>query len=595
MQDPLTRLPPELILKILEFAPPASLASLTRTSQAWHTFTDEIHQDVIYSSSTKTNRPTGSRDFDFLQNATSFAKYYSGTSSWKDLCRRQTLLPRNWDSERPVTTESVVQITNSPVWRFRPDFKRRFFVSTSQAGGLNVTDMDSGQLLWRLESTLHNDDTGQHRVRPYAHLEYQDGTACFDCEGDAIEVWKTELEEGMGRGEFRRVAVLEHNYQTRGLQLSYNTLCVVSTQGKGFVYDFSEREPKSARVLDIEQNAIGHLDQNEEVVMYSMGKGYHVHSKTTGELLTILDPSVCEDFYHVKHPLPRTATPAGPGRHGPTVRSFPPESPSTDRLTPITIDQDRFPRPADAQTSLEEDEWGAGMLNGDLMAGVSRGGRVLVCTGWKKALKKGGNPESMEIIECDADGTSFDLGGWLSVKNGRVMFEVQERVYVVALGEDGKVQTSAQSKRQRASWCYLTSSAPQLAVPVSFMALFDDCIMHTFTTLGWRQRNRSPNANPEEEIGPARIFPTKTIRVLSLAPDLTGTGSGTPSPVLWEPNRVAWEQRETETAQQGILRLVAMLGNQLEEEEDAMLENALMGLDPDDEEGGDENEGGEEE
>lgn len=268
--DPLVALPAELVLRILEFVPASGLASLTRASKPWHEFIDTVHQDLIYSAPSKTEHPTSACNFSFLSELKSFAKYFDGVTTFKDLCKRQTLLRRTWASSRPMTRESIYQIGNDSVWRFKPDFKRRFVVSTSQSGGVNVTDMDNGRLLW----SLSHDE-----VRPYAHLEYQDGTAVWDREGNALEVW--EADEG-ARGVFRRMAVLHHGCETRGFQLSYNTLCVVSSEGYGFVYDMARDPPQLKKRLDIEHGAIGHLDQNEHVVLYSMGTaGYHVHSKDT--------------------------------------------------------------------------------------------------------------------------------------------------------------------------------------------------------------------------------------------------------------------------------------------------------------------------
>lgn len=177
--DPLRLLPSEIILHVLDFASPHTLASLTRVSKAWHHFIDVEHQDAIYSSPTKTDHPRGANDFAFLAAGSSFSKYFDGVSSWKDLCKRQTLLSRNCAALKPETRESILQIGRNRVWRFKPDFKRRFFLSTSHDGGFHVTDMDTGRIIWELEST---------EVRPFAHLEYHDGTAVWDRYGNALEV-----------------------------------------------------------------------------------------------------------------------------------------------------------------------------------------------------------------------------------------------------------------------------------------------------------------------------------------------------------------------------------------------------------------------
>ncbi|KAE8355279.1 hypothetical protein BDV28DRAFT_51148 [Aspergillus coremiiformis] len=599
--DPLAILPPEIVLRILEFTPISALASLIAVSKAWHTFIDVTHREAIYTSESKTAQPPGgARDFSFLSDCTSFSNLFEGTASWKDLCKRQTLLARNWAERHPVTRESVLQVGNDPVWRFRADFKRRFFVSTSHAGGFNVTDMDTGRILWRLPSTLDRDEDA---VRPYAHLEYQDGMAVFDREGDALEVWQTGL-EGTSRGEFRRIAILNHGCQTRGFQLSYWTLCVVSNQGQGFVYDMTQRPPKLTTQLEIEHDAVGHLDQSEDVVVYSMGpRGYHVHDKKSGVFLGVLQPSHCMDKYHIRPPVTispsASAALAGTIRHGPTHQLFPLGPPRKDCLVPIEITNGPLPPSSDPEHVRHgEDEWGAGMLDGDLFAGFSRAGRVFVCSDWRKALHSQTSFEAhSSVIECESDGSSFDLGGWLSVHNHRLTFEIQDRIYVVALDDDNRVQNV--DCPALASYSLLTSSAPQLAVPVSFMALYDDTIMTTYTTLGWRQSlpNFPGDIPQQQHEGHSRIFPTKAIRIVSLAPDLSTRNSASASNVdrsqnstatganLWESDQHHPSVDEIWRSQAGLLQLVNILGNELEEEAENELEVTVTDFhDGDDEE-----------
>jgi hypothetical protein len=400
---------------------------------------------------------------------------------------------------QPVTRESILQVNNHAIWRFKADFKRRLFISTSHAGGLNVTDMDTGRILWQLPSILDSDT--EDSVRPYAHLEYQDGMAVFDREGDAVEVWQTD-QEGTARGEFRRVAVLDHECQTRGFQLSYWTLVVVSVEGQGFVYDMKQSPPKLTTHLEIEQDAVGHLDQNEDAVVYSMGtRGYHVYDKKSGQALGTLQPSQCTEKFHVE-PLPPTDAPTSNAalaalRYGrPTKRIFPPSSPRKSRLTPIRLGKGPLPKtPDDANNAdNDEDEWGAGMLDRDsnLFVGFSRLGRVFVCSDLRKALEDGSKSlaSHSQILECESDGSSFDLGGWLSVRNHRIMFEIQNRVYVVALDSKNRISIEEKDAGLASSYAFLTSSAPQLAVPVSFMALFDDAIMTTYAVISHFRRDK---------------------------------------------------------------------------------------------------------
>lgn len=476
--DPLELLPVEIVLRIIDLSPISTVAALTRVTRSWHSFIEGAHKEAIYSSPSKTFCPNARRDLAFLTESQSFARYFEDISSWKELCKRQTLLHRNWNEREPLTRESIFQVGNDAVWRFRVDWKRRLIISTSQQGGFNVTDLDTGNLLWRL---------GNDQVRPFAHLEYEDGIAVFDCAGDGLEVWKASG-DGLRRGAFERTTILPHDCIIRGFQLSYNTLCVVSTQSQGFVYDMSLNTPRLKTHLEIEEDATGHLYQDPEVVMYCMGKkGYHIHSKQSGAFLGVLDPGKCQKFYHIVHPdEPRYSIVSTGSSFSslPSVEVFPPRDPTRDRLSPIDIRDGRFEETTNrTRIKLESDEWGAGILSGSMMVGISRGGRIVVCSDWREALR---NPKHIEsnsyIIECDSNESSYhvNFGGWLSVRDNRALFEVRDRVYVISLERSNAGQSSG-SQCIRPSYCFTTSSATQLAVPVSFMAIYDDCIMSTYT------------------------------------------------------------------------------------------------------------------
>lgn len=159
-----------------------------------------------------------------------------------------------------------------------------------------------------------------------------------------------------------------------------------------------------------------------------------------------------------------------------------PKQPDRSRLIPINIVQGPIDRPANGESvEIGDEKWGAALLSGSLMVGISRAGRVIICPNWKAAIK---DPEWLQensfIIECEAKGSWFNHAGWFSVRDYRIMFEVQNQVCVVALGEDGSVPTSEWPSR-RPSYCFSKSSAAHLAVHVSYMELFDDCIMATYS------------------------------------------------------------------------------------------------------------------
>ncbi|KAG9677811.1 hypothetical protein KCU99_g4453, partial [Aureobasidium melanogenum] len=548
MPDPLQVLPAEVILRCIEFTPLSGIAALNSTSKAWHGFLDTTHQDAIYSSQARqlyNKHPRTDREVTELgrdvkafgepQADRSFVRYFRGVESWKDFCKRLMLLEKNWNSKRPVVRETVVQVGYDPVWRFKPDFKRRFIVSTSQSGGVCVTDMDDGRMLWRLR---------REDVRMCAHLEYdqESGTACWDRFGNAIEVWKADEVE---RGTFHRVGLLEHDCETRGFQLSrFNdkeTLCVVSSEGKGFVWDLSVHPPQRQKVLDIENEAVGHLDQGEDTVCYSMGpRGYHVCSKTSGEMLGKFDPKDCQNIYHIAHPPAQPNLTMGATNHGPTASVNPPQNPRKDRLAPLKLYNGPHPVPR-SPLAIENDEWGSGIISGNYMCGVSRGGRVFICTDFLGALADPARfKETTAILHTEGDGSTFELGGWLSIKNGRCLFEIIDSIYVFTLPDFGQLPVTGEA--QRPIWATPISSAPQLAVPVSFMSIYDDCIMHTWTTLGFRSPRQRRDSN-DDRVERTRAFPTKAIRILSLAPDLSHPGK--------ELSYVAGSERYDDTPRDG--------------------------------------------
>ena len=459
MNDLLVALPPEIVLQIIDLVPLSTTAQLTRVSKAWHSFIDTTHQDRVYSHPSKVDRPINTRDFSFLTDQNCFTHdYYHGVNSWKDLCKRQVLLRKNITSETPVTRESIYQVDLSQVWRFRPDFKRRFIISTSELGGVSVTDMDSGEELWCEET-----------VREFAHLEYdmETGTAAWDAIGDIVEVWRVDETQ---RGVFNRIEVLEHDCQTRGFQIGYGNLSVVSSEGKGFVYDFHPTV-KLKKEIRIEQGAIGHLCQDREVVMFSMGqKGYHVHTKETGRLLGVIDPSRCSNIDHINHDQISHLQQDSPRIAGPPVPPFPPGGPSIDRVALNKLESG--PHPDRENGPLDEDDWGAGLLDGDVMAGVSRRGRVFICNNWRQVLSAlpGKYDACSSIIECETIPVAFDLGGWLSLRHGKISIEVDDCIYIM----------STTSEDKSPIWAIRTGSSSRSRAPVSFMAVWDDCFMYTY-------------------------------------------------------------------------------------------------------------------
>lgn len=272
--------------------------------------------------------------------------------------------------------------------------------------------------------------------------------------------------------------------------MAFNTLCVASSEGEGFVYDLTRSPPVLKTHITIPDGAMGHVYQDADAVLFSMAEhGFNFYEKSTGEFLGTLDGIGCTKFMHIRHPAVQSSPLSVPDPYEPMQPVFPPSNPRRDRLTTLKIENGHLPG-AD-QVPLEEDDWGAGMIDGGWFVGLSRGGRILVCPEWRRALKNkadGNVPPDWTIIECQDDGTGFDLGGWLSVKDNRFLCEMAGRIHIISLDDRGDVSPS---EPERASWSLSTASSSELEVPVSFMALYDDCIMSTYSVSSYCIKNGS--------------------------------------------------------------------------------------------------------
>ncbi|KAL9081361.1 MAG: hypothetical protein Q9157_000080 [Trypethelium eluteriae] len=368
--------------------------------------------------------------------------------------------------------------------------------------------MDTGQRLWHLPEDF---------VRPYAHLEYDKGWAVWDKGENALEIWKVVQSEGE-RGQFEQVAILHHDCETRGFHLRYPTLCVVSTQGQAFVYDLSQETSRLHTEFNIRTGAVGHLCQEDKAVMYSFGtEGYHFHSKETGGLLGILEPKTCTTHVcHIRHPL------LTPGYKHAQVEDSPsppylPGPPTRDHLVRLELDSGPHSRHTADYLSPEDDEWGAGSLFGKIMVGVSKSGRVIICSDWPEAIRSRERAAAVStIIECEANPSNFHLGGWLSINHNRVLFEVADSLYILTLPEDGMPFVH----QPQPIFATPLSASQQHNIPASWMGVFDDCIMSTFALLCRRYERIDPTQSENEAIYHIRTYATKAIRVMSFTPDV---------------------------------------------------------------------------
>ena len=125
------------------------------------------------------------------------------------------------------------------------------------------------------------------------------------------------------------------------------------------------------------------------------------------------------------------------------------------------------------------------MIDDHYFVGISRSGRLIICSDWQATLNDPSiSNKTISILESETDDSRFDLGGWLSIKHNKVLFEVSDRIYILHLPLRGEILNEKFSP--------LIQTAPsnlygQLPVPISYMSIHSDSIMSTYAKLTFNQ------------------------------------------------------------------------------------------------------------
>ncbi|KAK1081605.1 tRNA pseudouridine synthase 1 [Friedmanniomyces endolithicus] len=225
-------------------------------------------------------------------------------------------------------------------------------------------------------------------------------------------------------------------------------------------------------------------------------RGIQFYDTQSSESLGILKPGAEVSQYHIL--LPDSALAVLQDR--PTDFSSPPDEPRDDRLVPLTVMDGPLPGDNDSATAIfEGEEWVTCTLDGNLFVGLSSAGSLYICPDWRQALQ--GQDQHSAMVKCDMGNSTFEpeksLFG-LSVKNHRIMFDVCQWMYVVALDSEDRVQRpstpfTASALRFRPSYAYPMCAPSFVADPVSEFALFDDCVMSTCSVGTLPSRPARPN------------------------------------------------------------------------------------------------------
>ncbi|TBU39518.1 hypothetical protein BD309DRAFT_969511 [Dichomitus squalens] len=177
----LDSLPAELLLRIVAFLPVQTLRSLRLASRGWDAFCRE-HESTIYHHAALLHNFVDSINtvLSDAKSAHQRLKFLQDAPNWYHYCRMYFELQRNWLGVRDARTKFYGRHPYD-VHRLKVDEEQGILITTHEFGGLTVFDLDTTEVLWRLDASY---------VRRHAHCEYENGFLIFDRLGAAKEVWR---------------------------------------------------------------------------------------------------------------------------------------------------------------------------------------------------------------------------------------------------------------------------------------------------------------------------------------------------------------------------------------------------------------------
>jgi hypothetical protein len=143
-------LPVEGILEVLSYLPVQSLWALQLVSRDWETFV-KTNQTTIYKNAALLHGFLASSDvtsMDELQTLFT-VRSFTEVHDWKSFCHRRQLIDMSWNGRGPSAIKKYTD-TGDGVHRIKVDEDAGYIITTSQLGGLCVTDLTRNERLWSL-------------------------------------------------------------------------------------------------------------------------------------------------------------------------------------------------------------------------------------------------------------------------------------------------------------------------------------------------------------------------------------------------------------------------------------------------------------
>ncbi|KAI6104530.1 hypothetical protein EDD16DRAFT_1714699 [Pisolithus croceorrhizus] len=331
-------LPVEIALQVVSYLPIQTLHQLVQVSRAWHDLI-AVNESTVYRNAAILHRLVQDENCDNLVSQASRLEI-----NWKSFCRREFQIEWGWRGKAPSYVEEL-SASGTSVHRIKVDEDSGLVITTSQRGGLLVTNLKGNAPLWGLPpvskrflpfsltlskvptvntttGTSYSTDSTTARKSGAAWLMQDNEDHCTESPPDAdmLSAWT----EGISRwdastrhGHFKPWALLRMPEHTRAFRLSHLTLLASATEN-AYLWDVSQGRLIET-ICDIQRwhhdQTLGHIqyvEVNDKYAFICGSSQLRIFERGGGALVYDLSPkNLVRKVWNIlsfdEHPAPNSS------------------------------------------------------------------------------------------------------------------------------------------------------------------------------------------------------------------------------------------------------------------------------------------------
>ncbi|KAL4068868.1 hypothetical protein V8B97DRAFT_2024543 [Scleroderma yunnanense] len=484
-------LPAEIALQTVACLPIQSLQTISQVSRAWHDLL-AVNENTVYLNAAIYHKFVSEEDI----RLRSLSQILGG-NDWKSFCRRELQIQKAWRGRAPSHVNEI-SACGSSVHRIKVDEENNLLITTSQTGGIVVTDINDNHVLWGLPPSF---------VVDYAHCEYARGYIVVNRLDNCKEVWRRVVDTrddehsmvsppdahmlrawtdvtaqwstSTRHGHFRAWALLRMPEMTRAFRFSYPTL-LVAGEDNAYIWNVPEgrlvetiRDIQKSR-HDDRLGIINYVEVDDKYAFICGSNQFRIFERGGGALVFQLSP---------KDLLPKAWHVLSSGDDHATAYSI--VKPQKLQLSPLKVNTNMLTKFKAVHISSD----------GRVLAILASCGVLVLIPDFPRLVSGGAQLSdiAIQINLCPTLEDDRDLGIYLAMSesNGKVAVATRRAIYLISPHMDMGRFTADPSSRP--------------GVVVSRLAKFDDrhflsfisCLQITPTSIyfNWKpsRQNDPPN------------------------------------------------------------------------------------------------------